>query len=81
MHGVQDIRSFLAPSLPVAKWAHSDLSGYVEQLRTDLAVESRRAPFEIMSIPSNAPDDFLSDEGEVLLTRQDIQVVQLVPRG
>jgi|UniRef100_A0A7S3BSP8 hypothetical protein len=61
----------------VAKWAHSDLSGYAEQLRTELALPPRSAPFEILSIPDNAPDTFLTDDGQVELAREDLQILQL----
>ena len=61
----------------VCKWAHSDLSGYAEQLRSELALPPRSAPFELLSIPDNGPYEFISDEGEMSLTRQDIQILQL----
>lgn len=34
----------------VSKWAHSDISGYAEQLRVELALAPRSAPFEVMHV-------------------------------
>ena len=68
---------FPATHFVVCKWAHSDVSGYAEQLRSELALPPRTAPFELLSIPDNGPAEYISDNGEVSLTRDDLQVVQL----
>lgn len=64
----------------VSKWAHSDLSGYAQQLRSELALPARAAPFELFSFPDDAAYRFVSPEGEIQIERGDVQVVEIAER-
>lgn len=71
--------SFPETKFSVAKWGRSDLRGYAANLRTELALPAeRRAPFELLNFPSTAIDDFLSDDGEITVSYDDVQVVNLL---
>ena len=73
---------FPATHFAVCKWAHSDISGHAQQLRSDLEtkfewVRERVAPFEVLTIPDNGPDEFITEDGEILITRDQLQIVDL----
>ncbi|KAL1526926.1 hypothetical protein AB1Y20_015617 [Prymnesium parvum] len=61
----------------VSKWAHSDIRGYAQQLRLELALPPRAAPFEVVSIPDNCSDEHITRDGEVTLSREDLQIEQI----
>lgn len=68
---------FPSTHFAICKWAHSDISGYAEQLRSELALTPRAAPFELLSIPDNGPDEYISIDGDVRVSREELQIVQL----
>ena len=66
--------------LTVAKWARSDLSGYASSLRRELSGEPRGkriSPFELISFPADSAERFLSDDGEVSITLDDVDIIQV----
>lgn len=69
---------FPTARISVAKWGRSDLRGYAQQLRSELALPPQRsAPFELVSIPADCLERFISDDGRITLTFDDLQVVPL----
>jgi len=63
----------------VAKWGRSDLRGYAGGLRSELSLRpTRSAPFELLSFPADSVERFLSDDGELDVSFDDIDVISLV---
>ena len=67
--------------ISVAKWGRSDLRGYAARLRTELPTlpRTRTAPFELISFPADL-ERFLSDDGELDVSFDDLDVVALNER-
>ena len=64
--------------ISVAKWGRSDLRGYAQCLRSELSLPpTRTAPFELISFPADSVDRFLSDDGELRVSFEDLDVVPL----
>ena len=62
----------------VAKWGRSDLRGYASQLTGQLRLpRTRTAPFELISFPDDSVERFVSDDGEVRVDFDDLEVVSL----
>ena len=76
---LQDLAAaFPNTRLSVAKWGRSDLRGYATALRSELALSTTRtAPFEVVSFPADSVDRFLSDDGELSVSFDNLNVVQL----
>lgn len=67
--------TFPSTRLTVAKWGHSDASGYAGYLRSQLSLRRRSAPIEVLSFPADSVERFVSDLGEISLDLSQIQVV------
>ena len=71
--------TFPQAHIAVAKWGRSDLRGYASQLRGELALpRTRTAPFSLVSFPDDSLDRFLTDEGELRVSFDDLDIVELV---
>lgn len=69
--------AYPAARFSVCKFGRSDLVGYATSLKRELALPPRAAPFEVLSFPSTAAEDFLRDDGEVDVLFSDLQVIPL----
>ena len=70
--------AFPQARISVAKWGRSDLRGYATQLRSELKLTAgRTAPFEVISFPADSIERFVSDDGELAVTFDDLTVVAL----
>ncbi len=69
-------RDFPHAHLCVAKWGRSDPRGYASQLRSQLALPpTRTAPCEVVSFPADSVDRFVSDDGQLYVSFDDLDVV------
>ena len=74
--------SFPTMRLTVAKWGHSDLSGYASQLRQALpAMPEGAAPLvDLVSFPVDSVDRFVADDGELSVTWDAVQTLEVESR-
>ena len=64
----------------VCKWGRSDLRGYAAGLRQEMALPPRapRAPpFELVNFPSDSVERFLSDDGVISISWEDLACTPL----
>lgn len=71
--------SFPSMRLTVAKWGHSDLSGYAAQLRKALpAVLEGAAPrIDLVSFPEDSASRFVEDDGSLSVTWETVLTQQV----
>ena len=71
--------SFPSMRLTIAKWGHSDLSGYAAQLRQALpAVADGTAPrIDLVSFPEDSASRFVKDDGSLSVTWEMVQTQQV----
>ena len=71
--------SFPSMRLTIAKWGHSDLSGYAAQLRQALpAVPEGAAPrIDLVSFPDDSASRFVADDGSLSVTWETVQTQQV----
>lgn len=71
-------QAYPAARFSVAKWGRSDLRGYAAVLRSQLVLRrSSAAQFDLVSFPADSAERFLRDDGEVVLSLDDLDVVPL----
>lgn len=74
------LKRFPHTHFAVAKWAER-LDPHADIVRRALGGRARRAPFDLLSVPADAADRFLADDGTVRVTFDDVERVRLGPSG
>lgn len=71
-------RAFPYARFSVAKWGRGDLRGYAGQLRSQLRLPARAAPFDLISFPADSIERFIRDDGLVSVGFDELQIVPLM---
>ena len=74
-----DLReAFPSTRITVAKWGHSDLSGYAAQLRQALPpARLDAAPIDLVSFPVDSIERFVADDGSLSVTWERVDTMEV----
>lgn len=71
-------RRFPDTHFVIAKWS-SSLTSHRQVIEKARATAYHRAPFDLLSIPADAIQQFISDDGEIHISFDDIEWIRLPP--